>query len=107
MRLEGLGQSSSPSSIVNANCGDNPCTWLDDVWVSDACLAFLECAQPTNILVTSMTQGTGAAVGQAAGSVAASTVGGVASGIANVAGTNGTLIIVAAAALLLVVAMKK
>ena len=107
MRLEGLGQSTSITSISDTSCGDNPCTWFDNVWVSDSCLSFLQCAQPTNLLVTAMSGGAGAAVGQAVGQTVAGTVGGTAQGVGNTVGVSGALMIAAAAALLLVVAMKK
>jgi hypothetical protein len=52
-------------------CGDNPCTWLDDIYVRDACLAYLTCEDPSNLLVIGADQGAiaaaGAAVGQTTG----------------------------------------
>jgi hypothetical protein len=36
--LMGLGQTAP------ASCGTNPCDWTDDIWVSDACSAYLACA---------------------------------------------------------------
>jgi len=107
MRLEGLGQSTSITALNAPQCGDNPCTWFDNVWVSDACLNYLQCAQPGNILVTAMNQGTGAAAGQAVGQVATGVVGGAATGIGNTVGTNGALIIAAAAMLALLIVLKK
>lgn len=53
------------------DCGVNPCTWVDDVYVRDACLAYLTCADPNNLLVIGADQGAiaagGAAIGQSAG----------------------------------------
>lgn len=66
VRRANLGQ--AQSSQVG-NCGANPCTWLDEIWASDDCVAYMQCAQPTSVIatgsiVTSAIAQTGAAVGQ-------------------------------------------
>jgi len=57
--------------IGDASCGENPCTWVDDIYVRDACLAYLDCADPNNLLAIGAEQGAiaagGAALGQGAG----------------------------------------
>lgn len=36
---------------MGADCGDNPCTWWDDVYLRNACMAYLACADPANPLL--------------------------------------------------------
>jgi hypothetical protein len=71
MRLTGLG-SSLPSGFPHSDaCGDNPCTWWDDIYARDACITFLECAYPNDPTTIGFEQGAlvgaGAAAGQAVG----------------------------------------
>jgi hypothetical protein len=77
MRIGSLGSlGTSTTDLVNADCGPNPCTWWDEVWVRDPCLAFLRCADPNNPLVIGMdkgfTAGAAAEAGQITGSVLSS-----------------------------------
>lgn len=49
----------------SASCGDSPCTWWDDVYASDACLAYTKCVDPTSTFYNLNTYGLigGTAVG--------------------------------------------
>lgn len=54
---------------LSADCGVNPCTWLDEIWASDTCKTYMQCSDPTSVIatgsiVTSALAQTGAAVGQ-------------------------------------------
>ena len=75
-------------------CGTNPCTWWDDIYVRDACLNYLACADPTNPLYVGATKGglylAGQAVGSAAGTAVTELTGGAASGIASAANASPT-----------------
>jgi hypothetical protein len=56
-------------ALGQSNCGTNPCTWLDELWASDTCKAYMQCADPTSVIatgsfVTSALAQTGAALGQ-------------------------------------------
>ena len=42
---------------LGADCGDDPCTWWDQVWVRDPCLAYLRCATPNDPRVIAMDHG--------------------------------------------------
>lgn len=69
VRRSNLGQASQV-----ANCGANPCTWLDEIWASDECVSYMQCAQPTSVIatgsfVTSALEQTGESVGSGAASV--------------------------------------
>lgn len=51
-----------------SDCGPNPCTWFDEIWASDACKTYMQCADPTGVIatgsvVTSALEQTGSAVG--------------------------------------------
>jgi hypothetical protein len=48
-RAAGLGDA--------AACPANPCTWWDDVYLGDACMSYLQCADPTNPLLTLVQKG--------------------------------------------------
>jgi hypothetical protein len=69
-----------PTSVPDSStCGINPCTWSDNVFdfsVSDACKAFLQCADPNNVSITATDQGVMAASGQAAGAAVGGAIGG-------------------------------
>jgi hypothetical protein len=78
----GLG---APGPASNPACGGtSPCTDSDYLWISDSCLSFLTCADPSNPLVIGANQGAlpmvGAAIGQEAGSTVAAAAGGVLTG---------------------------
>ena len=78
----GLGQW-YPGENINAptSCGDNPCGFLDYLWVSDACTAWLACAgQPAVTLTNVAGQGAQSIAGGAA-SVVGSAVSGATSNI--------------------------
>lgn len=61
----------NPLPTQPAACGVDECGWWDQVWVRDACLTYLRCANPSDPRVIAMDQGfftgAGAAVGGAAG----------------------------------------
>jgi hypothetical protein len=80
-----------------AACGDNPCTWWDEVYLRDACMNYLACADPANPLLITAQRGLivgGAQVlGQTAGQATAA---GVTAAFQNPDGsTNWTFITVA------------
>ena len=62
-------------------CGDNPCTWWDNVWARDPCLAYLGCADPNNPLYVGATAGLPAAVGVSVGQEISNSAMGVAQGL--------------------------
>ena len=70
----------------DASCGDNPCTWWDDVYLRDACKAFLTCSNPADPLLVMTNQGlivggaqvVGSTVGQAVSTGVESAAAGVA-----------------------------
>jgi hypothetical protein len=91
MSLVGMGQvdptlGASVTGVATP-CGADPCGFFDYIWLSNACQAYLGCADPTNALYVGATQGALAVVGNAAGSavgtVATSTASGIASGLAS------------------------
>jgi hypothetical protein len=73
------------------DCGDDPCTWLDQVYMRDACLAYKTCVNPNDPEVVLVTKGllvggaqvAGTAVGQTAGQAIKSTVTGLFTNPAN------------------------
>ncbi len=68
---EPVGGTGTALPIAPPTCGTDQCSWWDQIWVRDACLAYLRCANPTDPRVIAMDQGfftgAGAAVGGAAG----------------------------------------
>lgn len=58
MSLSGLGDT--------ADCGADPCTWWDDVYMRDPCLAYKACVDPTNFMVQAVNKGLIAATGASA-----------------------------------------
>lgn len=75
MHLNGLGSSTWPSQTPDkAACGTNPCTWYDNIYARDACVAYMQCSIPTDPTTTYMVEGASAgvtaAVGQDVGAVA-------------------------------------
>ncbi len=66
--MRGLGDTS--------DCGVNPCTWWDNLWMRDACLQYRTCVNPNDPMATLVTQGTivggaevvGSTIGTAIGS---------------------------------------
>lgn len=82
MRIGAIGTAAS-AVPASDSCGANPCTWFDNVYVGDSCLSFLQCADPTNLLVTGANQGLLAATGQAVTQVAVGAVSGAATGLVN------------------------
>lgn len=82
MRLQGLG-SSLPSGFPHSDtCGDNPCTWWDDIWARDACISFLECAYPNDPTTIGFQQGAAAGAGAAAGQMVGGAMAGAGTGLA-------------------------
>lgn len=75
MMRRGMGQTA---------CGTNPCTWWDDVYLTDACMAYTRCANPTSPLLTVVDNGLivggsailGSTAGQAAGGALSSAASG-------------------------------
>lgn len=51
------------------DCGTSPCTWWDEVWVRDDCLAYLQTCNPTDPRVVGMQSGFVAGVTAEAGDV--------------------------------------
>jgi len=90
-----------------SGCGVNPCTWVDDIYVRDSCLAYLACADPTNPLYIGATQGALAAAGAAVGSGISGSVSGLASGFANSITSQGMILLGAAALILVVILDRK
>lgn len=86
MNISGLG-----------DCGTDPCTWVDNVYVRDACLDYLRCADPNNVLVIGVDQGFGAAVGAGVGQEVGGFFGNVADQTVSTSGVGGTLIMIALA----------
>jgi hypothetical protein len=99
VRLEGI------TDISNPSCGDNPCTWFDNVYVGDPCLTFLKCADPSNLLVTGATQGAGAMTGQAVGQEIGGFFGGLGTGFGQNPGGSSLLLIGGAVALILALSL--
>jgi hypothetical protein len=70
---------------MGAECGDDPCTWFDAVYLRDACLAYKTCQNPNDPAVILANKGlivgsatvAGSTVGQAAGQAIESTVTGI------------------------------
>ncbi len=85
----GIGQL-APGPASTSACGASPCDWTDYIWLSDACQAFLGCADPTNPLYVTATQGliVGGAqvIGSTVGGAVAATAGGVVSGVSTQTG---------------------
>lgn len=77
----GIGDATPPAS-----CGDDPCTWVDDIWVRDACLSYLRCANPTSPLVVGMDKGFLPGVATAVGQEGGAIVGAVGQGAGQVVG---------------------
>lgn len=79
--IHGLG----PGPDV-ASCGENPCGVLDYVYLSDACMGYLGCAEPTNKLYVGATKGGLYVAGQAVGGAVTEVAGGAAEGAAAATG---------------------
>jgi hypothetical protein len=70
---------------MGADCGDDPCSWVDAVYLRDACLAYKTCLNPNDPAVILANKGlivgsatvAGGTVGQAAGQAIESTVTGI------------------------------
>lgn len=54
------------------DCGTDPCGWTDWVWVSDSCLSYLQCADPSDSRVVAMNKGLVAGVTNTAANMAGS-----------------------------------
>lgn len=61
------------------DCGADPCTWFDQIYIRDACLSYLECANPEDPRVVGVQKGLLPAIGQEAGNVIGQTLGSTAS----------------------------
>lgn len=64
-----------------SNCGVNPCTWWDNIYASDACLAYNQCANPTAPSTVLESQGLIAGGSQILGQTAQSSVTGFIQGL--------------------------
>ena len=92
MRISGLGDTTTDLNVPA--CGTvNPCTWWDEVWVRNACLSYLRCADPSNPLVVGMDQGFVAGVTDLIGQEVASGVQGAGTGVARALNVPGWVIL--------------
>lgn len=109
MRISGLGLGNMTTDLVSPECGPNPCTWWDEVWVRDGCLSFLRCADPSNPLVVGMDKGFVAGVTDLVGQEVAAGVSGAAEGIGKGFGIPGWAILggIAIGGLLLIQTLRK
>lgn len=94
INLAGLGSGPgvdiAPSSLPSSTpqCGSTPCSWIDDIYVRDACVEYMRCVAPnSNVAIDAAAKETADAmsvgdVAQGAGQVA----GGITSEVANVVG---------------------
>lgn len=122
VNLRGLGAGWSSEIPSSSQCGNNPCSWFDNVYLSSDCVNFLRCADPTNSLVTRADEGILQAIGQTAGGMVGGTVGNFGGSLASSAGESfwdslgdhgpagavgGGLIVVAAIAIAAFVLLKR
>lgn len=97
LSISGLGDA--------AACGTSPCTWWDDIYVRDACVNYLACANPNDVRYIGATQGAGAAIGASFGQTVGGAVSGAGQGLwAALTGgqpsqAGGTMVIIAGVAL--------
>lgn len=74
------------------DCGTDPCTWWDSIYMRDACLQYKTCVNPNDPAVILVTQGLIVGGAQVVGQTAGSAVGGGIQAAINglVGGGNGT-----------------
>lgn len=97
--MSGLG----PGPDSSEACGESPCGFTDYIYLSDGCMDYLGCADPTNKLYVGAKKGGLYVVGQAAGEAITETLGGVGDGVKESTGIPGTALLLAAAAVVLFV----
>jgi hypothetical protein len=96
MRISGLGSSLPASFPASDSCGPNPCTWWDNIYARDNCIAFLQCGYPDDPTTIGFTQGVAAGAGAAAGGMASDVVGGSLSGLLDSSHIAGTVLLAVA-----------
>lgn len=107
MSLSGLGALGAPCAD-SGTCGENPCTWWDNVWISDACRNFCKCSEPASWGAVGADVALGNELVSAAGVVGkaiGSAVGGTAQGIGSQLDISG-YILLGIGAFVLILAMK-
>lgn len=72
---------------VGADCGSSPCTWVDEVWVRDECLSYLQQCSPNDPRVIAMQSGFLAGVTSAAADEVGAGLTTVGTNAGNVAGS--------------------
>jgi hypothetical protein len=90
LNLRGLGDT---AATVPSACGDNPCGLWDDIYVSDACAAYLACAGLPPMTFSAQLSAGVQSITQGAASVVGSAVAGTASGITGGLGIGGTVLL--------------
>lgn len=92
MRISGLG-SFWPSAFSDTQeCGENPCTWIDNVYARENCAAFLQCGYPTDPTTIAINKGLIAGMGSSAGQAVGATTGGLFTGLVE-SGIGGWLVL--------------
>jgi len=92
MRISGLGSLWPSGTPEVADCGPSPCTWVDNIYARDACVAYMSCAAPSDPTTIALTQGTAAGVGAEVGQTVGDVTTGLFSGLTN-AGISGWAIL--------------
>jgi hypothetical protein len=82
-------------------CGDNPCTWFDYVWVSDACSSYLSCTGQPAMTISGQLGAGVQDIMSGAGSVVSQGVAGAAEGVTSNVTTDIVLAVAAGLAVLL------
>ena len=86
MGATATGVSTATLTPTTGTCAVNPCTWWDDIWASDSCLAWYAQCNPTSSFYIANTQGALAVVGNAAGAAVGTTTSGLLTGLATSTG---------------------
>lgn len=95
--MSGLG----PGPDSSEACGESPCGFTDYIYLSDGCMDYLGCADPTNKLYVGAKKGGLYVLGQTAGEAITETVGGTTAGVAAASGVPQFVWLAAAAAAVL------
>lgn len=108
------GMSGLGTCADSGTCGPNPCTWWDNVWISDACRKFCQCSDPASwgavgadVALGQELVGAAGVVGSAVGSAAGSAIGGTAQGIGNQLNSVTGYVMIGTGALLLLMLLKR
>ncbi len=111
LSLNGLGLGTCNDSGA---CGENPCGWFDNIWISDACRNFCKCSDPTSwgaigadVALGQEVVGAAGVIGSAAGTAVGNAVGGVGAGVSSTAGPLFTYSLIAIGALAVFMLLKK